>query len=158
MLIACLSVSCGKAEIQNRKEIKQLVQEQMILQSCFMEKMPVSISGYIRQNNNNSSIDIYIRNNSEYVISAVKLVLQCYDVYGKEMWDTPFGISYKTYCIDSGKTQNVAYFIPHYTKFAKIYVYSVYYEKNYQKEWGTRDITLDEIYAYAPVIDVEYTR
>lgn len=143
---------------KTKKEKQQIIQEQIRVQNSFIEKCPISISGYIWQNDKNSSISISIKNNSDYTVSAVNFIFQCYDVYGDEMTYSPYKATYKKYCIDSGKNKNIEYVIPKYTKSVKIYVYNVYYKNNYQKEWGTRDISLKEVYLYAPVTYVEYTR
>lgn len=141
-----------------QEEDQLVIQEQIRLQDFFTKKSPVSVSGYIWQHNKNSSITINIKNNSDYVISAVNFIIQCYDVYGEEMDYSPYRATYKKYCIDSGENQTSEYIIPNYTKTVKIYVYNVYYKNNYQKEWGTRNISLEEVYIYAPVTCVEYTR
>lgn len=157
-MLAYLGLACGINCNKTQKEAQQVIQEQIKIQNCFIEKSPVAVSGYIWQNSKNSSIIINIKNNSDYVVSAVNFIFQCYDVYGEETTYSPYRTTYKKYCIDSEKNQKSEYIIPHYTKSVKIYVYSVYYKNNYHKEWGTRNISLDEVYMYAPVTYVEYTR
>lgn len=143
---------------KTQKEKAQIIQEQIRVQNSFIEKCPISISGYIWQNGRSSSISISIKNNSAYVVSAVGFAFQCYDVFGEKLTASPYQATYREYCIDSGKNKKAEYIIPKYTKSVKIYVYNVYYKNNYQKEWGTRDITLNEVYLYTPVTYVEYTQ
>lgn len=157
-MLAFLSVSCLANYNKAKKENQQIIQEQIRVQNSFIEKCPVSINGYIWQNGRGSNIFISIKNNSAYVISAVNFIFQCYDVYGKKMTERPYIATYKKYCIDSGENKNSEYILPNYTKSVKIYVYGVYYKNNYHKEWGTRDISLNEVYMYAPVTYVEYTQ
>ena len=156
-MLAFLSVAYLANYNKTKKEDQQIIQEQIRVQNAFIEKCPISISGYIWQNRRSSSISISIKNNSAYVVSAVSFIFQCYDVFGEKMTERPYKATYKKYCIDSGENKEGEYIIPNYTKSVRIYVYGVYYKNNYHREWGTRDISLKEVYMYAPVTYVEYT-
>lgn len=123
--------------------------------TSFSYPVPIKINGYIFQNKQYSELHISLKNNTRYIISAVKFFVECYDVYGEDMgFDKNY--IYQKYCIEEGNYRTATCIIPRNTKSVKIYTYSVYYKNNYIREWGSRKIKKTALKTFVPYTHIEY--
>ena len=152
--ISFLCVFLGLCE--DREKIKEKAMGKPGVQTCFYGVTPVSISGYIRQEEKISILSIAIKNNTENTISAVKFYVVCYNVYGEKIEGAEWAYTYQSKCIEKGKSKTHEVGVPKYTKSVRVYTYSVYYKNNERVEWGTRKISTQDVKEYAPVTCIEY--
>ena len=117
--------------------------------------VPVSIGGNIQQQKKISQLLISIKNNKKYTISAVKFLVECYNVYGEYLQYADRKYIYQEYYIQGGESNKAVCDIPKSVKSVRIYVYSVYYKNNCYVEWGYRNLSAQEIKNFAPMVYIE---
>lgn len=139
------------------KEDKEKQPQEPSISSCFEEELPISIGGAIwqRRSDNYSELSLYIKNDTENTVGAIKFFVKCYDVYGEIMYNGIRNCIYQLKSIEKGKTRKATYIIPKDTKLVKIYTYSVYYKNNERKEWGIRSVSREEVEDYLPVTCID---
>lgn len=143
-----VNIFIGVIEKENSRQENQ--------QNIVFLEMPVHIGGYILQGSNISELHLSIKNNTQHTVSAVRFLVECYNVYGEKMPNCDKSCIYQTNCIESGKVRTALYGLPKNTKSIKLYIYSVYYKNNSYVEWGSRNLTKAQVKNYAPTLHIEY--
>lgn len=117
--------------------------------SSYNEDCPIEISSTMYENEYHNSIVVTINNKTDAVISAVKFLFSCKNVYGEVVSNKKYIYDRK---IDNRPCKTEALILAKKIKMAEIRVYSVYYYNNCKAEWGDHKIRCVEIIKNLPII------